>query len=443
MDSKPSSSIVQPTTLDEFEALLDNAEKVGTTSGLAVLAGDEYIFSSDAIWLSARTATERNSYIWAPDIYEGETSPHWDLPYSAIFFANNVLQGLNQINVGQLNLSRWNNIRGWALFVRAFAYYELVTNFAATYDESTASTDLGVPLRLNPSVDEILPRSTVQETYDRIFADLEEATALLDGSIPNARTRPSKIAAHALFARIHLNRREYVKAELHADSCLALYNSLLDYNSLNKTSISPFAYNHTEQIYAKTAVNVAAYSASAAGNTFIQMPQELIDLYQPNDLRLTIFFMRQSDGSYDPKRGYYGPTLYPYVGLATDEIYLIKAECLARRGETQASMSWLNNLLIKRWNPNATSPAKPYENIVAQTLEEALTIILLERRKELVWRGLRWEDFKRLNKEGAGITLTRTINGQTYTLPPNSPKYIFPIPDNEINLSGIQQNLRN
>tara|TARA_R110002033_G_scaffold36621_1_gene75228 strand:+ start:3737 stop:3916 length:180 start_codon:yes stop_codon:yes gene_type:complete len=59
-----------------------------------------------------------------------------------------------------------------------------------------------------------------------------------------------------------------------------------------------------------------------------------------------------------------------------------------------------------------------------------------------VWRGLRWQDIRRLNKEGAGITLTRTLKGENYTLPPNDPRYIFPIPDDEIALSGIKQNVR-
>jgi hypothetical protein len=68
---------------------------------------------------------------------------------------------------------------------------------------------------------------------------------------------------------------------------------------------------------------------------------------------------------------------------------------------------------------------------------------LLERRKELCFRGLRWQDLRRLNKEPEyAKTLTRKIDGITYTLPPNDPKYVFPIPPNVIALSGMQQNPR-
>jgi len=47
-----------------------------------------------------------------------------------------------------------------------------------------------------------------------------------------------------------------------------------------------------------------------------------------------------------------------------------------------------------------------------------------------------------LNKEGASLTLYRKINGQSYTLEPNSYLYTLPIPPDEISLSGISQNKR-
>jgi len=52
-------------------------------------------------------------------------------------------------------------------------------------------------------------------------------------------------------------------------------------------------------------------------------------------------------------------------------------------------------------------------------------------------------DLRRLNKDVRfAKTLTRAINGQTYTLSPNDPKYVMPIPIQEINTSGIAQNPR-
>jgi hypothetical protein len=72
----------------------------------------------------------------------------------------------------------------------------------------------------------------------------------------------------------------------------------------------------------------------------------------------------------------------------------------------------------------------------------ALALIITERRKELLFRGLRWMDIKRLNKEGANIILTRVVNNTTYKLMPNEKRYALPIPEYTISISGMPQNPR-
>jgi len=69
--------------------------------------------------------------------------------------------------------------------------------------------------------------------------------------------------------------------------------------------------------------------------------------------------------------------------------------------------------------------------------------ILVERRKELVLRNVRWFDLRRLNKDPRlAKTLLRKLNGQVYQLPPNDPRYTQYIPQSVIDLSGIEQNIR-
>ncbi|MGV6946452.1 RagB/SusD family nutrient uptake outer membrane protein, partial [Sphingobacterium kyonggiense] len=75
--------------------------------------------------------------------------------------------------------------------------------------------------------------------------------------------------------------------------------------------------------------------------------------------------------------------------------------------------------------------------------ETVLRFILDERRKELIWRGLRWSDLRRLNKDSRfSKTITRNIDGKIYTLEPNSPKYVLPIPNSVILNNSMQQNPR-
>jgi starch-binding outer membrane protein, SusD/RagB family len=65
----------------------------------------------------------------------------------------------------------------------------------------------------------------------------------------------------------------------------------------------------------------------------------------------------------------------------------------------------------------------------------------MERKKELLFRGLRWTDLRRLNKESnLASTISHVYNGTSYSVIPNSYQYTFPIPLDIIQLSGIQQN---
>jgi hypothetical protein len=96
----------------------------------------------------------------------------------------------------------------------------------------------------------------------------------------------------------------------------------------------------------------------------------------------------------------------------------------------------LDSLLTHRWR---TGTFTPYS---ISSAAEALDTILVERRKELAFRGLRWSDLRRLNREAWPITLTRNLNGVLYTLTPNSELYTLPIPPDVINFSGIMQNPR-
>ena len=125
----------------------------------------------------------------------------------------------------------------------------------------------------------------------------------------------------------------------------------------------------------------------------------------------------------------------PFDGVSTNEIYLIRAEANARQGKTTDAMRDLNELLAMRHTDT-------FVPLAASSPSHALDLILLERRKELLMRGLRWVDIKRLNKEGAGITLKRTVEGVEYMLSPNDLRYALPIPEDVITLSGIEQNKR-
>ena len=68
------------------------------------------------------------------------------------------------------------------------------------------------------------------------------------------------------------------------------------------------------------------------------------------------------------------------------ELYLIRAECAARANDPVSAMNDVNTLLRKRWRTGS------FSGYPVASAQAALDTVLLERRKELPFRGLRWTD---------------------------------------------------
>lgn len=435
IDTLPSTTLVVPSTLSDYQAILDNDAVMDGSPLLGELSADNFYLPFN-IWQALDTR-EHNAYIWAADIYEGQgLVDDWDIPYEQVFYANVVLEGLATITPDNTTRQQWNTEQGSALFIRAYAFYNIAQLFAPVYDSLSASTDMGIPIRLSSGITAPSVRTSVKQTYAQIISDLEQASSLLPPEIPfENRNRPWKAAALAMTARVYLSMRDYTDAGLYADSSLNEYNTLIDYNTVSTRGFLPFTALNTETLYQSSFLT---YGQVLVG---VAYPQTIVDssLYQsygPNDLRRIIFYRLNTSGQPNIKGSYAG-TVFPFSGLATDEVYLIRAECRARLGQTTAALSDLNTLLQNRWVAGTFTP------ITAPSSTAALDSILLERRKELAFRGLRWTDLRRLNKEGRTTTLTRILGSTTYQLQPNDPKYTLPIPPDVLSYNPtMQQNLR-
>jgi hypothetical protein len=435
LDKKPNTDFVIPTTLSDFQALLDNDAVMGQTPVLGELSADNF-YLLDTFWQNL-DSKDRNTYIWAPDIFNGlGQQDDWNLPYQQVFYANVVLDGLSKVIADSTNVQDWRTLKGAAFFLRAYAFYNLAQVFAPVYDSLSAPTDLGIPLRLSPDISTASVRSTLQQTYQRILDDLDTAKNLLPSVVPfNNRNRPSKPAAFAMLARVYLSMRAYEPAGKYADSCLQLYSTLTDYNTLSTSANFPFTINEPEVIYQSSFLTSTDQVLVGIAAPRCVVDSVLYSSYIPADLRKKIFYHLNNSG-YPNLIGSYSGRVFPFSGLATDEAYLVRAECRARAGDKTGALSDLDTLLTTRWKTGSFSPFR------ANSAAEALDTILAERRKELAFRGLRWTDLRRLDKAGANNTLTRILFGQTYLLPPGSRLYTLPIPPDVIALSGILQNPR-
>lgn len=424
LETKPDQSISVPTSIKDCQQLMDNDivmngyGRAGGYPNLGITGSDD--FYVNAMQFSQYTLTDQHAVVWANDIYADEEVNDWDLPYRTVLYANVVLKALKDFHPAPGEQADMNNAAGSAYFFRAYAYHQLAQIFTRPYDSAAVDGDpLGLPLRQTTDISEKFTRVSVKKTYDQIISDLVAAIPLLPDT-PIFSTRPSKAAAYGMLSRVYLSARAYSTALLYADSCLHIKPALMDYNG--KDFNNPLPFSRSDSANPEMILAMASFSSGPSVIRRSFTDSNLYASYQPNDLRKTLFF--KNGGFFF---GRYDESGYTFSGIATDEIYLNRAECYARVGNTALAMNDLNNLLVKRW---ATGT---FTLLSAVDAGDALRQILEERRKELLYRGLRWTDLRRLNKDAAtAVTLTRAVNGQTYTLLPNSNLYVYPIPDKVI-----------
>src|SRR5690606_25293004 len=175
------------------------------------------------------------------------SSNSWSHLHTSIYSANSVLENLEMIDRRITTKDEYDNIKGQALYLRAKNLLLLSFVFTLSYDENSASTDLGLPLRLSSDFNEISIRSSIKETYQQIIADLEKSIRLLPES-PKHVVRTSKPAAYAMLARTYLSMRKYEQVERYADTCMQLFNHLIDYNTQNTTLSYSFEQYNKETI---------------------------------------------------------------------------------------------------------------------------------------------------------------------------------------------------
>lgn len=427
LEAKPTNSIAVPSSIADAQKLLDNYYTMNLQNvGMGEGSSDNY-FVSDARYDAAAGFDSRRTYLWQDSLFRNSLPPNaWSSPYTAIEVSNLVLETLEGVVVGSGQQDAFNNAKGSALCFRAFYFFKQAVTFCKGYNEATKNSDLGLPLRLSSDYSIVSVRSNVAQTYERILEDYKLSIKLLP-KYPQFKTRPSRSAAYAGLAETYLAMHDYRNAMLYADSSLQINSELLDYNDVDVDAGSPFAGVNPETFF----VVYTGIGLAAAG----YVDSLLYNSYDNNDLRRSAYFIPGNDNQNRSKGGY-GLDGGRSGGFATDEMYLVRAEGAAHEGNIGAAMTDLNKLLIKRYKSGFFT-AK-----TASTVAEALDVIRAERRKELVFRDMRWGDLKRLNLEGANIVLTRKVHGQLYTLPPNDNRYALPLPDRDIQASGMQQNPR-
>ena len=428
LEKKPNSSLVVPRTLADLQGMMDDYNIMNQNTPAMAEASTDDFFVLQSTYYGYEDEL-RKIYSWQPADYNYQND--WANAYTAVYNCNYCLERVEKVTRTEENNQQWNYVKGAAFFYRAFWFAQLAGSYSKAYDEASSTSDLGIVLRLGSDYNIPSKRATVRETYERIITDLKKAAPLLPDFPPAHLAQASKAAAYAMLARTYISMRQYDSAGYYAGKALTIKHDLLDYNdpSVQPGVSVPFEPYNREIIFYTT--EWVSYRAKNPSNALVD--SMLYASFDDNDMRKTVFF-RPNNGYWRFKGSYASATNLLFSGLAVDELYLIRAEANARAGKLPAAMEDLNTLLEKRW---ATGTFVPLD---IKDQATAIVTILLERRKQLMFRNTRWADIKRLNKEGAGIIPKRIIDGAVYTLEPNSPKYALPLPKDIIDMTGMEQN---
>ncbi len=446
----------------------------------------QFIFGTDDYGLTvdlfdARPATFSHMtgiwyMLWDIEHIPFQNNTFWNNEWTKVFNANMVLNNLERVNGTEEEKAI---LRADAHLIRAYSYFQLVNTFCLPLTPATAD-EPGLPIKRSTSFEEDLTRSSLEQTYEFIEEDIEEALKTTVPLVQNgvARHWRSNIAAaNGFAARYWLVRNDYTQALTHAEAALNEYDELVDYNTEmyygtpNTITIRPpgedpvsvtVEYPYTHDDRARGPDNFEwkefMYFRMLYHSGWWFIPSlDLLSLYdQENDLRYKYHIVENY--SYD--RGMTDPAYeYPgYIfffkdhlpsGPTTAEMLLIKAEAQARLGQVGPAMTTLNRLYSSR-----TRPGTP--ELTAANQDDAIRVVLEERRREMPFTQ-RWTDIRRFNTNDYAldvVNLERTFYPysssntlhdeapQSYTLPSNSRRWAAPLPFTEIDASQgvLEQN---
>jgi hypothetical protein len=353
---------------------------------------------------------------------------YFNHPYVAIQRANDLIGILEASD--DIPSEVKNPILGQAHFLRAYAYYRLVTLFGP------------VPLVLDRDIVKI-PRSSEAEVYSQIIQDAEFAINNAPAFVAGGDDYATAEAAKALLARVYLILDDMPNAKKYADEVINSGKFTIESNYANAFT-KPFV--SSEHIFKLkfTATEGDGYlpfflqhpDMPGSGRAELPVDQSLVDAYEPGDTRkdASIQYMAAAPAGWYVKK-YQDPAgddAVPMYIFRISEMYLISAEAQFR-----ISQSGTDSFVLGRINDVRTKRGLGAKSSVT------LLDIINERRVELAFEGTRWTDMRRTpspsnpSKSIATVFLEakgRSKNDELYPIPqaaistndlllPNNPGY--------------------
>lgn len=371
---------------------------------------------------------------------------------------------IGNANIGIANIDKAvgpvadrNRLKGEALALRAFGYFNLVQLYGKRYESrAKPNTQLGVPLVLEPTT-EGKPRNTVEEVYAQINKDLADAALLLTASRAN-KSHINLNVVRGFQARVALVQQDWSNAAKFAADARAGYQPMnatqyLDGFQDLSNSEWMWGFDHLEdqseffggyhsyiscnynstviRTYPKVINNLLYRQIPATdvrAKMWVETPTAANSIVPPGGVRPK-FLNQKFRLPGVPSTSAMGDV--PYMRAA--EMYLIEAEAKARLNDASGASKALFDL-IKTRDASYVQSTKTGDALVAE--------ILIHRRIELWGEGHRFLDLKRtnapLNRNGTNAIASVVL---LFDAAPGDVRWEFLIPRREINANpAIIQN---
>lgn len=375
-----------------------------------------------------------------PDANNRRPDIVWFYYYDLNKQANKILEFIDAATGPAADKER---IKGQALGLRAYCYYNLVNLFQQTFKGNENKP--GVPVYTKAQL-EGKPRGTVQEDYTQIIKDLTDAETLLANKTFTSKVNISVNVVRGLRARVALIMEDWATAASYANKARTGFTpmSAAQYQQ-GFSSITNPEWLWGSLITADQATIYASFFSHidvktggyAALGTQKKITKALYDQIPATDVRKTGWVAPGTGNSDFPdycNLKHHVPTpgswAADYIYMRAGEMYLIEAEALARLGgANEAAARIALETLIKARNPTYSAAAFTGAALVNQ--------VLLQRRIELWGEGFALMDIKRLKTglnrpTGAGNHGAPSLDPGVYTLPDADPKMIMKIPKREL-----------
>jgi len=393
--------------------------------------GRDYIIFNEARTDNAYSIGSSNRFVTVSEmrVNDGDAyaSDTWSQIYAVILNANHIITAENVTG----DEDGINDCKGQALVARAVGHFDLMKLYGQQHIDGQGGTSAitvpyvtVAPLNSTDAVGFSNERSTLDELRTYIYKDLDDAIAIINNSAN--KTKITKQAALGYKSRIALYFATFYPADYQlaydaavaaiaeggsvgsADNFIAQFSG----NVPDANSVFEFAMPSDDHLGNTGLFEI--YNGNAYGDIVAQA--DVIDLFDDDDVRKGVLGM---DGANLRNVGKYTAYADNVIAMRYEELLLNAAEAATHVSPTEA-LGYINQIRTNRGLAALTSV----------TIED----VLLERRKELMFEGFRFDDLMRLKQD---VPMNPRITEQ-YEY--GHYRIAFPIPLTEINASGMQQN---